>query len=79
MVLLSADQNPYGIYPGPGAESDYDPYEMFGVYNLVQFDEQQNGIYKHIKFPDRFSLKKGNLTGGNGGWWVSKTLDNLQP
>ena len=69
---MSADKTPNGIYKNSSNPSEYDPFEMFGIYDLVKFDEQQNGIYKHIKFPERFSLKKGDLTGGNGGWWVSK-------
>ena len=57
-VILTADKDP---------TRSNDP---FGIYNLIKFDEYQNAVYKHNKFPDIYSLVKGNLTDGIRGWWV---------
>ena len=47
---------------------------MFGVYNLEYFDGNNNAVYKHLKYPNRYSMKKGSLRDGIEGWWVSELL-----
>ena len=45
--------------------------KMFGTYNLESFDEYYNAVYKHAKYPNRYSMRRGSLRDGIVGWWVS--------
>ena len=71
LTAAPSDQNPGGI-SGIIPEPKFAYLEMFGIYNLAKFDENGYAVYKHLKYPDRYSMKKGSLRDGIEGWWVSR-------
>ena len=54
-----------GVERSDGVNTD-----AFGLYNLIGYDENHNGIYRHNNYK-KFTLKQGIAQVMFEGWWVS--------